>query len=156
MPLKIVTISSPIKTVFLDKTLIAVLRERDKLARKARDNYVEQLLGYSVCYPSKLNYLGDYYWEKILWDEYWEAERIATERHDAYRRARNFLRAIRAELKRVWLQRIRYASRAVGNERDFSLLMVATPPTMASVDEYFDFCVLNIHQRGGALVGSLA
>lgn len=149
MPLKIVTMTSPIKMEFVSKALVAILRERDKQARKARDNYVDQLLGYSVCYRSELNYFGDYYWEKILWDEYWEAERIAAERHEAYRRARNFLRAIRAELKRVWLQRIRYASRAVGNERDYSLLMVATPPTMASVDEY-------IHQRGGALVGSLA
>lgn len=148
MPLKIVTITVPIKTEYLEKALIAILRERDKQARKTRDSYVDQLLGYSVCYHSDSNYLGDYYWEKILWDEYWKAEKIAAERHDAYCRVRNFLRAIRAELKRVWLQRIRYASRAVGNECDYSLLMVATPPTMASVDEY-------IHQRGGALVGSL-
>ena len=156
-PLEIITtLSKSIKLEALDKALVAVLRKRDKRARKERDDYVNRLIGYSVCYGCNSNYLGDYYWEKILWDEYWEAERIAAKCHDAYRRVKNFFRALRVELKRIWLQRIRYASRAIGNERDYSLLMVATPPTMVSVDEYFDAYVLNIHQRGGAMVGSLA
>ena len=157
MPLEpITTLKRSIKIETLDKALVSVLRKRDKRARKEKDDYVNLLLGYSVCYGSDSNYLGDYYWEKILWDEYWEAERIAANCHDAYRRVKNYFRALRVELKRIWLQRIRYASRAIGNERDYSLLMVATPPTMVSVDEYFDACVLNIHQRGGAMVGSLA
>lgn len=156
VPLNIITITGSTISEGLDQSFVVILRERDKQARKVRDDYVDRLLGYSVVYHSDSNYFGDYYWEKILWDEYWEAERIAAKCHDAYRRAKNYLRAIKSEIKRVWLSRIRYAGRAIGNMWDYSLVMLATPPTKASVDEYFDVCVLNIHQRGGALVGSLA
>lgn len=73
----------------------------------------------------------------------------------SYKGSRKAKTAMRSLLKCIWFERIRFASRAIGNECDYSLLMVATPPTMASVDEY-DAFVLNVHQRGGALVGSLA
>ena len=84
---------------------------------------------------------------------YKRAKARAKECYKAYRKAKT---AMRDFLRCNWYERIRYASRAIGNVWDYSLLMVATPPTMASVDEYFDAFVLNIHQRGGALVGSLA
>ena len=84
---------------------------------------------------------------------YKRAKARAKECYKAYRKAKT---AMRSFLRCNWYERIRFASRAIGNEWDYSLKMVATPPTMVSVDEYFDTCVLNIHQRGGALVGSLA
>ena len=94
-------------------------------------------------------------WEEAR--EKYRAYRIAKARkrecYKAYRKAKT---AVRNLLRCNWFERIRFASRAIGNVWDDSLKMVATPPTMVSVDEYFDACVLNIHQRGGALVGSLA
>ena len=83
---------------------------------------------------------------------YKQAKAQAKVCYKAYRKAKTVMRDF---LRCNWYERIRFASRAIGNVWDYSLEMVATPPTMASVDEY-DICVLNIHQRGGALVGSLA
>lgn len=74
------------------------------------------------------------------------AKARAKEYYRAYRKAKT---AVRNLLRIYWIERVRFASRAIGNMWDYSLEMVAIPPTMASVDEYF-------HQRGGAMVGCTA
>ncbi len=64
--------------------------------------------------------------------------------YKAYRKAKT---AVRNLLRLYWLERIRFASRAIGNQWDDSLKMIATPPT---ADEYAGIC-----WRGGAGFGYL-
>ncbi len=90
-------------------------------------------------------------WER--YHAYRDAKARVKECYKAYRKAKA---AMRNYLRCFWYERIRFAGRAIGNVWDYSLEMVATPPTMVTVDEYFVNYALYIHQRGGAVVGNLA
>ena len=138
----------------MEKAILAASRKAYKEASKRTSDIIRILLSCGDLYEEPSCTCG--YLSRVLRKELSEAKSKEKKLHDHYNRLRNYTRSVSTVINRIWLKRIRFASRAIGNEWDYSLKMVATPPTMASVDEYFDFCVLNIHQRGGVLVGSLA
>ena len=81
------------------------------------------------------------------------AEKKERKAYKAYCKAKTCVRDL---LRKFWYERIRFASRAIGNENDFSLVTVPTPPTTEPTDEYFEIIAVNVHRWGGARVGCLA
>ena len=71
----------------------------------------------------------------------------------AYYKAKNYVRKV---LICYWVRRIRFASRAIGNMFDYSLITEPVPPTTVPADEYVMNYSFVVRQQGGASVGSLA
>ena len=82
-----------------------------------------------------------------------EAERKKEESRKAYYKAKNFIRNL---LKFYWFRRIRFASRAIGNMFDYSLITEPVPPTTVPADEFIFDNGFFVRQQGGALVGDLS
>lgn len=82
-----------------------------------------------------------------------EAERKKKESRKAYYKAKNFIRNL---LKFYWFRRIRFASRAIGNMFDYSLITEPVPPTTVPADEFIFSNGFFVRQQGGALVGNFA
>ena len=88
----------------------------------------------------------------LSFEELQDAEKEEKKCYKAYRKAKTFVRDL---LSDYWFRRIRFASRAIGNMFDYTLITEPVPPTTVPADE----CVLNyvfyIRQQGGALGGCL-
>ena len=82
-----------------------------------------------------------------------EAERKKNESRKAYRKAKNFVRDL---LKFYWIRRVRFASRAIGNMFDYTLITEPVPPTTVPADEFIMNYGFFVRQQGGALVGNFA
>ncbi len=130
----------------LDVAISKAFKKQYKVARKKRDSV---LTLFNIPFLNSDDYWMSELSARLLEEEIKKHEKQVKEIRSSYHRFRNYVHVKILVIKRFWLKRIRFASRAIGNVWDYSLEMVATPPTMASVDEY-------IHRRGGALVGSLA
>lgn len=80
-----------------------------------------------------------------------EAKRKKKERRKAYYKAKNFVRNV---LICYWIRRIRFASRAIGNMFDYTLITEPVPPTTVPADEIIFNYGFFVRQQGGALVGN--
>ena len=130
-----------IRPLALNESLLAVLKSELQKARK--DRKMQEELSVITTISSRLRageiiLLDDMYTCEIV-DELKEAQKHEKKCYRAYRKAKTFVRDC---LRKYWTERIRFASRAIGNMWDYSLEMIATPPT---ADEYAGIC-----WRGGA------
>jgi hypothetical protein len=159
------TLSFEIKALrpeVIDKAYIAMCRKNFKKARNEREKRADVLLqltsvgdlvfGLDVS-PELLFYDPD---TRLLMEEYSAAEKRETIYHDAYRKAKNCFRIVEIAFKRFWMERIRFASRAIGNMSDFNLITMPVPPTIVPADEYVMNYGFFIRQQGGASVGNPA
>ena len=157
------TLSFEIKALrpeVLDKAFVAMCRKNFKKARKEREERADlllQLVPYGdLSFGLNANLLVFNPDTRLLMEEYSEAEKRETIYHDAYRKAKNCFRIVEIAFKRFWMERIRFASRAIGNMSDFNLITMPVPPTIVPADEYVMNYGFFVRQQGGASVGSLA
>ena len=99
-----------------------------------------------ICFNDDLTYL-------LLLEELQNAKKEEKKCYKAYRKAKTCVRNL---LSSYWFNRIRFASRAIGNMFDYSLITEPVPPTTVPADEFFMNYVFFVRQQGGALVGNLA
>ena len=122
-------------------------RKMYKQARREKDDLLLQMMAVEA--PCSVGYwfaLGFY---RLMMAEYMETDHTESVFHALYRRIRNHETGIISTvIRRIRLDKFRFASRANGNIWDDSLKMVATPPTSSSADEY---SYVYIRQQGGVI-----
>ncbi len=124
--------------------------EERESVMKISSNKIELFPDAILFYPlSFYSYLSHEKFEEMII----EAEEKERKANKAYRKAKT---AVRDCLRKHWFDRIRFANRAIGNENDYSLVTVPTPPTTEPTDEYIENELINVHQWGGALVECLS
>lgn len=137
------------RRIQLSEALVAICKARHQDAHAEKANLMSLQTSAVRVYPEAV-------FEVLSLDlemEVDEAKKEEREWYKAYRKAKTFVRKI---LSNYWFNRIRFASRAIGNESDYSLKMVATPPTTVPADEYVMNYVFDIRQQGGVRVGCLS
>ncbi len=120
-------------------------REERESVMKISSYIIELYPDATLFYALSYSYLSHAEFEEMIV----EAEEKERKASRAYRKAKNHVRSL---LRKYWIIRIRFASRAIGNINDFSLVTMPTPPTTTPTDENN---LINVHQWGGALVGYL-
>ena len=149
-----------LKPEVLDRAFIAMCRKNYKKARKEREERADLLLqlvsdgdlSFGLA-TDLLVYDPD---TRLLIEEYSEAEKRETIYHDTYRKAKNCFKVVEISFKRFCMERIRFASRAIGNMSDYTLITEPVPPTTVPADEFIFNNGFFVRQQGGALVGNLA
>ena len=139
----------------LYQAMIAAKRKEKYHEAKQKTESGKQLL--SLISPD-VYFFPDVFFENDLayllcFEELQDAEREEKKCYKAYRKAKTFVRDL---LSDYWFRRIRFASRAIGNMFDYTLITEPVPPTTVPADELIFKNSLFVRQQGGALVGNFA
>lgn len=139
----------------IKKAMIAAKRKEKYHESKEKTESAKSLI--SLFSPS-IGFISEVYFEDdltylLLLEDLQDAEKEEKKCYKAYRKAKTCVRNL---LSNYWSRRIRFASRAIGNMSDYTLITEPVPPTTVPADE----CIFNngffVRQQGGALVGNLA
>ncbi len=137
------------------KAMIAAQRKEKYRESKQKTESAQNLI--SLFCPS-ISIIQDVYFDDalsylLLFEGLQDAKKEEKKCYKAYREAKTSVRNL---LSGYWSRRIRFASRAIGNMFDYTLITEPVPPTTVPADEFIMNYGFFVRQQGGALVGNLA